>query len=145
MRYLAINGGRIFSGPTGASSLSSFVGSTQYGRDLNGGTVDTAAKFAAAIAELRLRKDLTNGFIYVNPVLWDKIDTRLAAISTIDLEDKVSGSDNTTFAELPSMGIDPLVLVSLGVSSSGVTSTTVSPSYWSSRWELYKMFYAAGR
>ena len=45
-----------------------------------------------------------------------------------------------------SMGIEPLAMVSLGVSNSEMTSADpATANYWESRWETYKYFYSTGK
>ena len=47
---------------------------------------------------------------------------------------------------MQSMGLDPLVMASLGVSNARMISMdTTTADYWPSRWHTYQYYYAFGR
>jgi hypothetical protein len=149
MKRLGVNGCRLFSKGPVTGTLSGFVGSSNYGKDLNGAAVTSNSTFVAAIAELKQMKDLKSAspVTYAVPVKWSRFEDAFSLWSTATTEDVVSGRDNETVAAMASLDAPCLVVTSLSVSSSGVTSTdnTTTATYWGSRWELYKYFFAFGR
>jgi hypothetical protein len=97
---------RVFVGTT--ISITSWVGATNWGKDLSGSLVDTQAKWQAAVAALRTPNGRDPNYAWTNPTKWTKFETDLATNT------KYNGNYNDTMAGLKSMNVEPLMVVAVG-------------------------------
>lgn len=126
------NFGRVFVNT--ATSITTWIGSANWGKDLSGALVDSQAAFNTAVAALRSPNGRDPGYAWANPTKWARFETDLAGSSAI------TGNYNETIAALNAMGVQPLMVIA--VTCSDLTFKTYDPTnssfYWTDRWEEYR-------
>jgi hypothetical protein len=88
-------------------SINSWIGATNWGKDLSGAAVDTMAKFNAAVAMLRSANGRDPAYSWANPTKWAKFETDLASNTDI------TGNYDETIKGIKAMGIEPLMVVAV--------------------------------
>jgi hypothetical protein len=106
--------GRVF--VNSATGISTFVGSTNFGKDMNGAVVDTLAKFNAAVAALRTPNGRDPSYAWPLPTRWAKLETDLAGNSSI------TGNYNNTVHGMKELGMEPLMVIAVGGSPAAAGS-----------------------
>ena len=140
-------------GGISGGSLLNTVGSSNWGRDIDGAGVSSSATFGAAVAQLRSASGrdprMTNS--WRNPPQWASVETTLATTDVSDASSAIDGNVNSTVASLASIGIVPLVVTQVGCASfdftvdSPAASAQAATAYWGERVELYKHQYVLSR
>jgi hypothetical protein len=123
------------------SNLRTFIGTTNWGKNLNGVTVNNRLDFQNSIADLRTLNGRNQNYNWVNPIQWTTIINNINKVSQ-----DIYGSDENSITKLNSINISTLVVQHIGCTSSTsfsfLSMNTTDPSYWAERWELYKFSYA---
>lgn len=127
---------------TSTTNLRTFIGNSQWGRDLNGVNVTNKGEFQAAIGDLRSPNGRNTTYNWRNPVKWSLVFKNINTTSRA-----IYGSDENTINTLINMKINTLVVEHMGCGSSSTilsfdSMDPTAPSYWAERWELYKHSYA---
>jgi hypothetical protein len=132
---LGVNAARRF--VNSLSNLRTFIGTTNWGKDLNGTNVNNQNDFNTAVASLRTSNGRNLNFNWINPVKWSSI------FGYMNSSSGVYGSDENAMKQLRSINISTLVVEHEGCKNFAFLSLDASSStYWSERWELYKLSYA---
>ena len=119
--------------------LRTFIGTTNWGKDLNGGLVSSKVLFFNAIASLRTTNGRSFSYPWNTPVKWAQIFKYMNTVSG------VHGSDDDTISKLRGLGISLLAVEGIdcgGTTLKFTTTDSSSSTYWKERWELYKQSYA---
>ena len=134
---LGVNAARRF--VNSMSDLRKFIGTTNWGQNLNGLIVSNQNGFNTAIGSLRSINGRNLNFGWKNPVKWSSIFAYMNSSSGI------YGADEDSLNKLSSINVSSLLVESMGCSGTNLIFLSVDPSstvYWSERWELYKLSYA---
>ncbi len=139
IQRLGVNAARLF--VTTSSDLRTFIGSTLWGKNLDGVTVSTQTDFLNAVNKLRTPEGRNQAYPWKNPVKWKTIFDQISSVSRA-----IYGSDENTINNLNSIGISTLVVEHISCSTSTkldlLSFNRSAESYWGERWELYKHSYA---
>ena len=123
------------------SNLKTFIGTTNWGKNLNGLLVNNRQDITYAIADLRTLNGRNQNYNWVNPVQWSTIINQINQVSQ-----DIYGSDENSMNKLNSINITTLVVQHIGCTSSTSFSfssmNNADSNYWAERWELYKFSYA---
>ena len=116
-----------------------FIGTTNWGKNLNGASVNTQVDFTKSINDLRTLNGRNVNYPWSNPVKWNAIFAYMNSSSGY------YGSDDDALRQLTSINISVLVVQSIGCSGTNLALQSMDatlPVYWAERWELYKHSYA---
>ena len=128
-------------GGTQGGSIRSTVGSSKYGKDMNGTVVTTFAQWQAAVAQLRTPAGRTPSAAatFVNPPVWSVVEAALALSDNSSPSDALDSNPNATIASLAGVGLVPLAVTQLSCKTFDFTADLpTQPDYFGERWELYK-------
>ena len=135
LQRLGVNSARLFVSPI--SNLRTFIGTSNWGKSLDGTSVNNKNDFYRSIAILRSTNGRNPSFAWSNPVKWTSIYDSIAKISQ-----SIYGSDENSINQLKSLNINPLTVLDIKCSDLNfVTTDPGSSQYWAERWELYKYSY----
>ncbi len=121
------------------SDLRTFIGTTNWGKDLNGILVKDKITFTNAIALLRTKNGRSLTYAWKTPVKWSAI------FNYMSVDAGVHGSDDNTISKLAALGVSLLAVEGIGCSGTNFnfqSMNSTSSAYWSERYELYKHSYA---
>ena len=129
-------------------SIRSTVGSSSWGKDMNGAPVTTLAQWQAAVAQLRTPAGRNPAFAstFANPPVWSVVEGALALTDNSSPSNAIDANPNATVASLASLGLVPLAVTQISCKSFDfVFDSPTDPGYFGERWELYKHQYVLSR
>jgi len=137
---LGVDSARLFISPL--VDIRKYVGSKNWGLNLNGAKVINRNEFFSALNELRQPAALNASFPWPNPIKWNDLFSKLNTINR-----PITGSSENTINMLNQKNISTLAVMHIGCSKSNMqfiftTMDNRSSEYWSERYELYKISYA---